>query len=91
MADQWPLTDKTPPSYNLQLSLEKRFQIIRSVNEECIHEDELLNLLKHKPEPICCDSFEPSGRMHIAQVYLFMVQKYGTNQVGKLLSGSRSW
>ncbi|KAJ0035524.1 hypothetical protein Pint_25589 [Pistacia integerrima] len=29
--------------------------------------DELLNLLTKKPEPICYDGFEPSGRMHIAQ------------------------
>ncbi|KAE8710892.1 Pseudouridine synthase family protein [Hibiscus syriacus] len=50
-----------------QLSLEERFKIIRSVGEECIQEDELLNLLTHKPEPICYDGFEPSGRMHIAQ------------------------
>ncbi|XP_021297210.1 tyrosine--tRNA ligase 1, cytoplasmic [Herrania umbratica] len=50
-----------------QLSVEERFRIIRSVGEECIQEDELLNLLIHKPEPICYDGFEPSGRMHIAQ------------------------
>ncbi|XP_022721360.1 tyrosine--tRNA ligase 1, cytoplasmic-like [Durio zibethinus] len=50
-----------------QLSVEERFRIIRSVGEECIQEDELLNLLTHKPEPICYDGFEPSGRMHIAQ------------------------
>ena len=31
-------------------------------------EDELLNLLTKKPEPVCYDGFEPSGRMHIAQV-----------------------
>ncbi|OMO65549.1 Aminoacyl-tRNA synthetase, class Ic [Corchorus olitorius] len=54
-------------SSSTELSLEERFQIIRSVGEECIQEDELLNLLKHKPEPICYDGFEPSGRMHIAQ------------------------
>ena len=47
---------------------EERFQIVRSVGEECIQEDELLNLLTKKPQPICYDGFEPSGRMHIAQV-----------------------
>jgi tyrosyl-tRNA synthetase len=50
------------------LSAEQRFQIVRSIGEECIQEDELLNLLSKKPEPICYDGFEPSGRMHIAQV-----------------------
>lgn len=41
---------------------------MRSIGEECIQEDELRNLLAKKPEPICYDGFEPSGRMHIAQV-----------------------
>ncbi|KAB2028758.1 hypothetical protein ERO13_D05G115700v2 [Gossypium hirsutum] len=82
MADQSP-ADQTPPfsgmqslsvdsqppssSSTPQMSLEEKFKIIRSVGEECIQEDELLNLLNHKPEPICYDGFEPSGRMHIAQ------------------------
>ncbi|PON97515.1 Tyrosine-tRNA ligase, archaeal/eukaryotic-type [Trema orientale] len=47
--------------------LEERYQLIRSVGEECIQEDELRNLLAKKAEPICYDGFEPSGRMHIAQ------------------------
>jgi tyrosyl-tRNA synthetase len=55
------------------LSLEERFQLVRSVGEECIQEDELRNLLEKKPLPICYDGFEPSGRMHIAQVYSFLL------------------
>ncbi|KAI9156808.1 hypothetical protein LWI28_012540 [Acer negundo] len=50
-----------------QMTPEERFRIVRSVGEECIQEDELLNLLTKKPQPICYDGFEPSGRMHIAQ------------------------
>ncbi|KAJ7952302.1 Tyrosine--tRNA ligase [Quillaja saponaria] len=50
-----------------QLTLEEKYQIVRSVGEECIQEDELRNLLEKKPMPICYDGFEPSGRMHIAQ------------------------
>ncbi|KAF5460663.1 hypothetical protein F2P56_020518, partial [Juglans regia] len=50
-----------------EMSLEEKYQIVRSVGEECILEDELRNLLDKKPEPICYDGFEPSGRMHIAQ------------------------
>ncbi|KAI3742296.1 hypothetical protein L1987_59976 [Smallanthus sonchifolius] len=49
------------------MSVEEKFRIVRSVGEECIQEEELLNLLTKKPQPICYDGFEPSGRMHIAQ------------------------
>ncbi|KAG6763341.1 hypothetical protein POTOM_030755 [Populus tomentosa] len=55
------------PSTPQVMSLEERFQLVRSVGEECILEDELRNLLDKKPLPICYDGFEPSGRMHIAQ------------------------
>lgn len=47
--------------------LEKRFQLCRSVAEECVQEEDLRNLLKAKPNPVAYDGFEPSGRMHIAQ------------------------
>ncbi|KAL9670264.1 hypothetical protein QQ045_007815 [Rhodiola kirilowii] len=50
-----------------RMELEHKFQIVRGIGEECIQEDELRNLLEKKPEPICYDGFEPSGRMHIAQ------------------------
>jgi hypothetical protein len=50
------------------LNLEERFAILRGIGEECIQEDELMRLLQNKPVPICYDGFEPSGRMHIAQV-----------------------
>ena len=53
----------TPSSY----SLEKRYELCRSVGEECIQDEELRALLKVKPHPVCYDGFEPSGRMHIAQ------------------------
>eukprot|EP00262_Sarcandra_glabra_P005534 TRINITY_DN17228_c0_g1_i1.p1 TRINITY_DN17228_c0_g1~~TRINITY_DN17228_c0_g1_i1.p1 ORF type:complete len:381 (+),score=75.73 TRINITY_DN17228_c0_g1_i1:235-1377(+) len=51
----------------IELSLEEKFKLVRSVGEECIQEDELMNLLAKKKDPICYDGFEPSGRMHIAQ------------------------
>jgi len=41
--------------------------LARSVGEECIQEEELKLLFEKKPNPICYDGFEPSGRMHIAQ------------------------
>jgi len=49
------------------LTLQEKFELMRSVGEECIKDDELLTLLEKKPNPICYDGFEPSGRMHIAQ------------------------
>ena len=49
------------------LALEERYELCRSVGEECIQEEELRALLKVKPNPVCYDGFEPSGRMHIAQ------------------------
>lgn len=59
----------------VRMSVEEKYRIVRSIGEECIQEEELLNLLTNKPEPICYDGFEPSGRMHIAQVcmsFLFL-------------------
>ncbi|OEL26417.1 Tyrosine--tRNA ligase 1, cytoplasmic [Dichanthelium oligosanthes] len=49
------------------MTLDERFELLRGIGEECIQEDELLRLLQNKPQPICYDGFEPSGRMHIAQ------------------------
>lgn len=47
---------------------EERFQLMRSVGEECIQEHELRLLIKNKKDQIrCYDGFEPSGRIHIAQ------------------------
>ena len=52
------------------MTLDERFDLLMSIGEECIQKDELRKLLqnKDKPVPICYDGFEPSGRMHIAQV-----------------------
>ncbi len=60
-------TDDPGPPHPSGLSLEERFQLCRAVAEECITDDELRNLLKHRPHPVAYDGFEPSGRMHIAQ------------------------
>jgi tyrosyl-tRNA synthetase len=50
------------------MTLDERFDLLMSIGEECIQPDELKRLLQNKPVPICYDGFEPSGRMHIAQV-----------------------
>ncbi|PRP78466.1 hypothetical protein PROFUN_13643 [Planoprotostelium fungivorum] len=49
------------------LTAEEKYDLVRSVGEECVQDSELKNLLAKKPNPICYDGFEPSGRMHIAQ------------------------
>eukprot|EP00916_Digyalum_oweni_P018029 GHVL01030176.1.p1 GENE.GHVL01030176.1~~GHVL01030176.1.p1 ORF type:complete len:413 (-),score=107.65 GHVL01030176.1:145-1383(-) len=49
------------------ISIDEKYKICRSIGEECQMENELLNILKNKDNPICYDGFEPSGRMHIAQ------------------------
>jgi tyrosyl-tRNA synthetase len=46
---------------------DKRFELLRSVGEECQTEKELQSLLERKPDFFLYDGFEPSGRMHIAQ------------------------
>lgn len=57
-----------------EMTLEEKLRLVLSVGEDnkCIPEDndfaELRNLLAKKPNPVCYDGFEPSGRMHIAQV-----------------------
>ena len=56
------------PVVELTEEQEARFQLMKSVGEECIKEDELRTLIKMKKEQIICyDGFEPSGRIHIAQ------------------------
>jgi tyrosyl-tRNA synthetase len=49
------------------LTLDERFELVKSVGEECVQESELRALLKAKESPRCYDGFEPSGRIHIAQ------------------------
>eukprot|EP00882_Tetradesmus_deserticola_P017635 GHRQ01018895.1.p1 GENE.GHRQ01018895.1~~GHRQ01018895.1.p1 ORF type:complete len:311 (+),score=149.50 GHRQ01018895.1:557-1489(+) len=58
-ADEGPLVNG--------LTLDERFQLCRSIGEECVTESELRELLRRKPNPVAYDGFEPSGRMHIAQ------------------------
>ncbi|MBI4447814.1 tyrosine--tRNA ligase [Candidatus Woesearchaeota archaeon] len=49
------------------MELKKRLDLIRSVGEEIITEEDLIKLLEEKKHPIAYDGFEPSGRLHIAQ------------------------
>eukprot|EP00904_Undaria_pinnatifida_P001312 jgi/Undpi1/11181/HiC_scaffold_30.g13479.m1 len=50
-----------------ECTLQERFDLCLSVADECIQEEELMRLLEVRAHPVCYDGFEPSGRMHIAQ------------------------
>lgn len=58
--------------------LQERYATLRSIAEECIQDEELLNLLRIKPNPICYDGFETSGRMHIVQVQIFVLPRFSS-------------
>ena len=49
--------------------MQGKYDLVRSVGEECVAEGELAMLMARKPDTfVLYDGFEPSGRMHIAQV-----------------------
>ncbi|URD91123.1 tRNA synthetases class I (W and Y) [Musa troglodytarum] len=41
-----------------------------------MQEGEPMNLLEKKTVPVCCDGFEPSGTMHIAQCNIRDIQSW---------------
>ena len=43
------------------MDIETRLQLIRSVGEEIVTEQELRELLETKEHPVAYDGFEPSG------------------------------
>lgn len=49
------------------MNTKERLELIKSVGEEIVTEEELINLLEKKKEFIAYDGFEPSGKIHIAQ------------------------
>ena len=56
------------------MNIDERVKLAASVGQECVTEDELRDLfLKKQTRPIAYDGFEPSGRMHIAQVYFISI------------------
>jgi len=50
-----------------ELPLRERFELCRSVAEECVTDADLVALLAFKAHPVAYDGFEPSGRLHLAQ------------------------
>ena len=51
----------------IDLKIEDRLELIRSVGEEIVTEEELVHLLDTKKSFTAYDGFEPSGQIHIAQ------------------------
>jgi tyrosyl-tRNA synthetase len=49
------------------MDLERRVELVKSVGEEIVTEEELRALLAEKAHPVAYDGFEPSGTIHIAQ------------------------
>jgi tyrosyl-tRNA synthetase len=55
------------------MDIEKRLALIKEVGEEIINEEELLEILKTKKKIVAYDGFEPSGKIHIAQGLLRVI------------------
>eukprot|EP00760_Papus_ankaliazontas_P005616 PhM_4_TR12676/c0_g1_i1/m.41143/K01866/YARS, tyrS; tyrosyl-tRNA synthetase len=64
-----PAPAPTPAAAPAEITPEIRAKIdlMLAVGEECQTVAELEQIIAKKPNPICYDGFEPSGRMHIAQ------------------------
>lgn len=78
LSEQTPKAESSSVSATKEMTeeeklFEEKIQSVLSVgeNNKCIPEEnnfaELRNLLLKKKDPVCYDGFEPSGRMHIAQ------------------------
>lgn len=55
------------------MDVNERFSLIKTVGEEIITEDDLKLLLQEKKHPIAYDGFEPSGKLHIGQGLLRVI------------------
>jgi len=64
------------------MDLRTRLNLIKQVGEEIITEDDLVNLLETKKNPIAYDGFEPSGNIHIAQGLLRAININKMTQAG---------
>jgi len=57
----------------MSLSNNEKYDLIHSIGEECIQDQELKSLIESGKEIICYDGFECSGRMHISQGILKVI------------------
>ncbi len=65
-----------------------KYELVRSIGEECIGEEELKVLFEKVEHPIAYDGFEPSGRMHIGQGILRVIN---TNKLTRAGCTFRFW
>lgn len=63
-----------------RLDMDEKIALCWSFAQEITQEDELRKLLANKPNPVAYDGFEPSGRMHIAQVRRQVASTAGSNR-----------
>ena len=69
------------------MEFQSKYDLVRSVGEECVTDGELALLMARKPDSfILYDGFEPSGRMHIAQVAVFAFLHAVASYLGVALS-----
>ncbi|MGM5488718.1 MAG: tyrosine--tRNA ligase [Nanobdellota archaeon] len=64
------------------MDIDTKIELIKSVGEELINEEELRALLQEKEHPVAYDGFEPSGRIHIAQGLLRAITLNKLTQAG---------
>ncbi len=67
---------------------QEKYDLVRSIGEECIQEEELCSLFDKVEQPIAYDGFEPSGRMHIGQGILRVIN---TNKMTRAGCKFRFW
>lgn len=64
-----------------KLNLEQKISIIKQVGAEILIPEEIKGIMSQNKFIYCYDGFEPSGRMHIAQVTIFSTK--GSYENGK--------
>lgn len=79
-----PMIEDESLLYTSPLSVEEKVAVAMSVGEETLTVEELTALYTAKPHPIVYDGFEPSGRMHIAQVSILIV-RFNAIKTGRLI------
>ncbi len=70
------------------MNANEKYELVRSIGEEVIQEEELRALFEKVEHPIVYDGFEPSGRMHIGQGILRVIN---TNKLTRAGCHFRFW
>ena len=56
-----------------KMDIHERFQLIKEVGKEIVTKEDLIELLTKKKKFIAYDGFEPSGKIHLAQGILRVI------------------